>query len=309
MVTVALWVALAGGHVAASRVAPRVAAMPSCSVRRAAPARARGHVAMALMKRGRGPPPPEHMINEFIKANELRVMAEAEEADQPDVPLGILSRADALARAQEMGVDLVCTSPGADPPVCKLIDYGRFRFQLEKKKKMMKKAAHTSEMKELKLSYTIETHDFNVRIRAAQKFLASGDKVRARARARRTSSRRALPPQDATRARARARASPAFAGLHGSDAHRRVRAWATRLLTRRAPSSRYRRPRYARTGPAPPQVKAVVQFKGREMQHTDIGTQLLKRMAESLSEFGSTDGPPKMSGNRMEVYITPKSRK
>ncbi|KAG8460393.1 hypothetical protein KFE25_011884 [Diacronema lutheri] len=187
---------------------------------------------MALMKRGRGPPPPEHMINEFIKANELRVMAEAEEADQPDVPLGILSRADALARAQEMGVDLVCTSPGADPPVCKLIDYGRFRFQLEKKKKMMKKAAHTSEMKELKLSYTIETHDFNVRIRAAQKFLASGDKV-----------------------------------------------------------------------------KAVVQFKGREMQHTDIGTQLLKRMAESLSEFGSTDGPPKMSGNRMEVYITPKSRK
>lgn len=53
-------------------------------------------------------------------------------------------------------------------------------------------------------------------------------------------------------------------------------------------------------------MKAVVQFKGREMQHTDIGTQLLKRMADDLAEFGSTDGPPKLSGNRMEVYITPK---
>ncbi|KAJ1634261.1 translation initiation factor IF-3 [Pavlovales sp. CCMP2436] len=171
------------------------------------------------------------MINEFIKAYELRVVGEPEEADQPDVQLGVMSRGDALMRARELSVDLVCISPGAEPPVCKLIDYGRYRFQLDKKKKLVKKNSVQAELKEIKLSYTIDVHDFNVRIRAAQKFLSSGDKV-----------------------------------------------------------------------------KAVVQFKGREMQHTNIGANLLQRLAQDLAEFGSTDGPPKMSGNRMELYVSPKPK-
>ena len=95
-------------------------------------------IAMAA-PRGRGPPPPEHMINEFIKSPELRVVGEPEEPDMPDIQLGVMSRSDALARAREEGVDLVCISPGASPPVCKIIDYGRFRFQAEKRKKMIKK--------------------------------------------------------------------------------------------------------------------------------------------------------------------------
>jgi translation initiation factor IF-3 len=56
-------------------------------------------------------------------------------------------------------------------------------------------------------------------------------------------------------------------------------------------------------------VKAVVQFKGREMQHTQIGVQLLQRLTEDLADYGSADGPPKLSGNRMELYVTPKSKK
>lgn len=286
---VAAFTLLMAGYAA---IAARGAAAPALArsgVRRAVPACAHSTIAMAMMKRGRGPPPPEHMINDFIKANEVRVMAEATEPELPDVALGVMSREEALRRAREEGIDLVCVSPGADPPVCKLIDYGRFRFQLDKKKKVAKKAAHTSEMKELKMSYTIETHDFNVRVRAAQKFLASGDKVgrppRARARTGALKPRRAGVAARARAARARAprtRAQPAVASPLAAPA-------------------RTARPR--------PQVKAVVQFKGREMQHTDIGTEMLKRLADDLADFGSTDGPPKMSGNRMEVYITPKPRK
>lgn len=187
------------GHVTAGARAPRVSALASGNVRFSMPVRVHSNIAMAMMQRKRGPPPPEHTINELIKANELRVVGEPEEPDMPDVPLGIMSRGDALARARELGVDLVCTSPGADPPVCKLIDYGRFKFQLEKKKKMMKKAAHTSEVKELKLSYTIETHDFNVRIRAAQKFLTAGDKVRPMRLAARQVAQSALPGRNPAR--------------------------------------------------------------------------------------------------------------
>lgn len=176
-----------------------------------------------------------------------------------------MSKADALAQASEAGVDLVCISPGADPPVCKIIDYGRFRFQLEKKKKAQKKASVTQALKEIKLSYTIESHDFNVRVRAAEKFLTQGNKVRAHARPR--PPRPPRPP------------------------HTR--------LTRRAP-----RVGVARCA----QVKAVVQFRGREMQHTALGADLLQRLSEQLSDIGSPDGPPKQSGNRMEMYITPKPK-
>lgn len=134
-------------------------------------------IAMGPRPRGRGPPPPEHMINENIKGTDLRVVTEAEDPSQPDEPLGVMSKQAALQVAADAGLDLVCISPGADPPVCKVIDYGRFKFQLEKKKKLQKKATQTQALKEIKLSYTIETHDFNVRKRAAEKFLTQGNKV------------------------------------------------------------------------------------------------------------------------------------
>lgn len=114
------------------------ARLPMSGMSSTAPIGTRRHIAMAA-PRGRGPPPPEHMINEFIKSPELRVVGEPEEPEMPDIQLGVMSRSDALARAREEGVDLVCISPGASPPVCKIIDYGRYRFQVEKRKKMIKK--------------------------------------------------------------------------------------------------------------------------------------------------------------------------
>jgi hypothetical protein len=125
--------ALAAAHVRLTHVR-----LPMGGMSATAPIVTRRHIAMAA-PRGRGPPPPEHMINEFIKQPELRVVGEPEQPDMPDIQLGVMSRSDALARAREEGVDLVCISPGASPPVCKIIDYGRFRFQAEKKKKMIKK--------------------------------------------------------------------------------------------------------------------------------------------------------------------------
>lgn len=127
-------------------VAAAYVRLPMSGMTSITPIGARRHIAMAA-PRGRGPPPPEHMINEFIKAPELRVVGEPEEPDMPDVQLGVMSRSDALARARAEGVDLVCISPGASPPVCKIIDYGRFRFQAEKRKKMIKKVRAASRLR------------------------------------------------------------------------------------------------------------------------------------------------------------------
>ncbi len=86
---------------------------------------------------------------------------------------------DALARADEKDLDLVLVSDKADPPVCRIMDYGKFKFEQEKKAREARKKQHTADVKEVKMRYKIEDHDYNVRVNQAKRFLKDGDKVKA----------------------------------------------------------------------------------------------------------------------------------
>lgn len=92
--------------------------------------------------------------------------------------LGIMSREEALNLAEEKKLDLVNISPNANPPVCKILDYGKYRYELQKKDKEAKKKQKTTEVKEIRLSTFIEEHDIEVKAKTAAKFLKSGDKVK-----------------------------------------------------------------------------------------------------------------------------------
>ena len=119
-----------------------------------------------------------HQINEEIRDKEVRlVSAEGEQ-------LGIMSADEALTKAEEAGMDLVKISPNADPPVCKLMDYGKFKFEQTKREKEAKKNQRVVEIKEVRMSPSIDVNDFNVKLRNAQKFLADGDRVKVTVRFR-----------------------------------------------------------------------------------------------------------------------------
>lgn len=92
--------------------------------------------------------------------------------------LGIVALKDALARAEEKSLDLVKIAPQAEPPVCKILDYGKYRFELQKKDKEAKKNQKVVEIKEIRLSLNIDTNDFNTKVNQAIKFLSKGDKVK-----------------------------------------------------------------------------------------------------------------------------------
>ena len=111
------------------------------------------------------------MVNEEIKLKEVRVVGVDGEA------IGIMSSDEALSMAYDKGYDLVLMAPQAQPPVCRIMDYGKFRYEKEKKEKDIKKNKPV-EMKEIQLSCRIDTHDFDTKARHAQKFLESGNKVR-----------------------------------------------------------------------------------------------------------------------------------
>ena len=117
-------------------------------------------------------------INEQIRDREVRVIGENGEQ------LGIMSSREALQKAEEAGVDLVKIAPTAKPPVCKLVDYGKFKFDAAKKEKDARKKQKTSELKEVWLSMTIDTHDLETKAKQALKFLSSGDKVKVSIRMR-----------------------------------------------------------------------------------------------------------------------------
>lgn len=100
------------------------------------------------------------------------------DGEPTEVMAGIFPIAEALKMAEEFDMDLVLINDKGDPPVCKVIDYGKFKYGMEKKKKENIKKQVKVEIKEVKMSYKIDQHDFDVRLRAVQKFLADGDKVR-----------------------------------------------------------------------------------------------------------------------------------
>ena len=162
-------------------------------------------------------------INERIRFPKIRVI------DSDGSQLGIMSPSEALPLAVQKELDLVLVSDKADPPVCRIINYGKFKFEQEKKAREARKKQHTAEVKEVKMRYTIETHDYNVRLAHAKRFIQEGDKV-----------------------------------------------------------------------------KATVMFRGREIQHSDLAEELLKRMANDLQEVAEVQQAPKKEGRNMMMLLAPK---
>jgi translation initiation factor IF-3 len=162
-------------------------------------------------------------INDNIRFPQVRLI------DTDGTQLGILSHREAMQLADERELDLVLVSDKADPPVCRIMDYGKYKFEQEKRAREARKRQHNAEVKEVKMRYKIDDHDYNVRVKNAQRFLKSGDKV-----------------------------------------------------------------------------KATVMFRGREIQHSDLAEQLLRRMAKDLDAFAEMQQAPKREGRNMMMLLSPK---
>ena len=143
-----------------------------------------------------------------------------------------MTSVDALKLAEEKELDLVKIAPTSNPPVCKIMDYGKFRFETIKKEKEAKKNQHIVEIKEVRMSPGIDVNDFNVKLKNAQKFLKEGDRV-----------------------------------------------------------------------------KVTVRFRGREMAHTSIGEELLKKFGESCAEVATVEKNPTLDGRHMTMFLSPKTAK
>ena len=160
--------------------------------------------------------------NERIRAKEVQVIS----SDGQN--LGTLSTQEAISIAKEKGLDLIEISPNASPPVCKIIDIGKYKYDLQKKANKAKKKQKIVNLKEIKLRPGTEIHDYNFKIKNAQKFLSKGDKV-----------------------------------------------------------------------------KFTVQFKGREMQHTNLGHQLMKRIIDDTNTLGKVEVRPKFEGRQIIMIVQP----
>ena len=164
-------------------------------------------------------------VNGKIRAREVRVIG----IDLKQ--LGVLTLSDALNQARAAGVDLVEIAPTATPPVCRIVDYGKYRYEQAKKEKDSKKHQHASTVKEVQLSPRIDPHDLGVKTAHAVDFLCEDMKV-----------------------------------------------------------------------------KVTLKFRGREMQHTEFGFQVIKKFLENIAPFGHPDFPPKLIGKGINVMISPLPR-
>jgi len=162
-------------------------------------------------------------INERIRFPKIRVI------DTDGGQLGVMTPREALQMADQKDLDLVLVSDKADPPVCRIIDYGKYKFEQEKKAREAKKKQHQADVKEVKMRYKIDEHDYQVRVNSAQRFLKAGDKV-----------------------------------------------------------------------------KATITFRGREIQHSNLAEELLKRMARDLEEVAEVQQEPKKEGRNMMMMLSPK---
>ncbi|SFU28135.1 translation initiation factor IF-3 [Clostridium sp. DSM 8431] len=113
-----------------------------------------------------------YIVNEDIREKEIRVIA------NDGSQLGVMATRDALVKAEEADLDLVMISPGAKPPVCKIMDLGKFIYEQSKKEKEAKKKQKVVNVKEVRVSLTIEEHDIDIKAKNARKFLLDGDKVK-----------------------------------------------------------------------------------------------------------------------------------
>ena len=162
-------------------------------------------------------------VNESIRARDVRLIS------QKGGQLGIRQLRDALRIARQVNLDLVEVAPAARPPVCKIMDYGRYKYEQSKRDREARKNQKIVDVKELKMRPTIEEHDFAVKVRNARRFLQGGDKV-----------------------------------------------------------------------------KANITFRGREIVHSDLGRQILDRLAEEIQDLGAPERAPRMEGRFMTMIINPK---
>ncbi|MDC0195085.1 translation initiation factor IF-3 [Alphaproteobacteria bacterium] len=164
--------------------------------------------------------------NEQITAGEVRVISSTGKQ------LGIISIREALNHAEDEGFDLVEVSPDAKPPVCKIIDYGKLKYREQKSKKEAKKKQKTIEVKEIKMRPGIDTHDYQVKVKALSKFINGGNKV-----------------------------------------------------------------------------KVSMRFRGREMEHQNLGFALLKKLTEEVIDYAKVEVPPKGEGKQIMMILVPQAEK
>ena len=163
------------------------------------------------------------MINEEIRDREVRVI------DQNGEQLGVMATAAALSLAEERQLDLVKIAPGAHPPVCKLMDFGKYRFEQSKRDREIRKNQKVITVKEVRLSATIDTHDIEVKSRMAQKFLSEGNKV-----------------------------------------------------------------------------KVSIRFRGRQITHAEIGTDVMEAFAKAVADVGVVERKPATEGRNMTMIVAPR---
>ncbi len=114
----------------------------------------------------------EHRINDRIEAREVRLV------DQDGGMVGVVAIRDALTRAEDVGLDLVEISPNATPPVCKILDYGKFKYEAQKKANAARKKQRVIEVKEIKMRPSIDDNDYSIKMKKVREFLDEGDKVK-----------------------------------------------------------------------------------------------------------------------------------
>ena len=162
-------------------------------------------------------------VNEEIRIPQVRLI------DQDGEMQGVMSAREALMRAYQVGLDLVEISPNADPPVCKILDFGKFKYEQQKKKNEAKKKQKVIEIKEIKVRPNIDENDYQVKMRAMKSFIEEGDKV-----------------------------------------------------------------------------KVTLRFRGREMAHQELGTQLLDRVRTDTATLAKVEQEPKFEGRQMIMVLAPR---
>lgn len=115
---------------------------------------------------------PKDLVNEDIRFKEVLVI------DQNGEKLGVMSRTDALNKAYDAELDLICVAANSEPPVCRILDYGRYRFEAQKKAREAKKKQHVTEMKALRVSPVIDQHDFDTKLKRARGWIEEGQRVK-----------------------------------------------------------------------------------------------------------------------------------
>ena len=165
----------------------------------------------------------KYILNDKIKAKSVRLIG------SDGTQFGVVTLDDAMGKAEQEGLDLMLVAENADPPVCKIIDFGQFKYHQRKKEKQSKKLGKGQVVKELKLSPKISDNDFMVRVTRGREFLGKGFKV-----------------------------------------------------------------------------KASIQFRGREIIHTELGERVMKRFVESMMDLGNLDGPINLAGKTLLAFVNPK---